>query len=138
MSSASSPVKAVLEGYVAGRVKAERVVAAVAEAYYGDTGRGKRETWRPLMEIIERAHPGVIELAGTTDGPGFAVRLAERPFPQEFEPALRAAVDAVLVGARHAVPLPDPAVPPRTVGLRNRGLVARLVTAIRRLFTASP
>lgn len=127
MSSASSPVRAVLQGYVAGRVKAERVVEAVAAAYYGDPkglpdgrgGRGTRDGLRPIMEIIERAHPGVIELAGTADKPGFAVRLAERPFPREFEPALRAAVEAVLGGA------PNP------------GLVARLFGAIRRLFTAS-
>jgi hypothetical protein len=79
------------------------------------------------MEIIERAHPGVIELAGTAEKPGFAVRLAERPFPREFEPALRAAVETVLVRAQHAAPLRAP----------NPGLVARLVGAIRRLFTAS-
>ena len=128
MSSASSPVRAVLEGYLAGRVQAERVAAAVAAEYYGEPGKGKRETWRPLMEIIERAHPGVIELAGTADKPGFAVRLAERPFPKEYEAALRDAVQVLLGQAGPAAPRsPLPA----------RGLVTRLFGAIRRLFTAS-
>ena len=75
---------------------------------------------KPLMEIIERAHPGVVHLTGSAEKPGFAVRLAERPFPKEFEPALRAAVEALLGD-----------VPP------NPGFVARLFGAIRRLFTAS-
>jgi hypothetical protein len=121
MSSATSPVRAVLEGYVAGRVKAERVVEAVAAAYYNrEQGAGSRERLRPLMDVIERAHPGTIELAGTAAKPGFAVRLAERPFPKEYEPALRAAVEA-------ALPLRTP----------TPGLVSRLFGAIRRLFTAS-
>ena len=139
MSSASSPVRAVLEGYVAGRVQAERVAAAVAEAYYGDPkglpggrgGRGTREGLKPLMEIVERAHPGVIALAGTAEKPGFAVRLAERPFPKEYEGALREAVQAVLAGgvtdARTRPPSPVP--PP--------GLWSRLYSAVRNLFTAS-
>jgi hypothetical protein len=132
MSSASSPVRAVLEGYVAGRVKAERVVEAVAAAYYGARGLGPGDRLRPLMDVIERAHPGVVELAAGGDRTGFTVRLAERPFPKEYEPALRTAVDAVLagtasVGAQHAAPLRAP----------NPGLVARLVGAIRRFFTAS-
>jgi hypothetical protein len=135
MSSAISPVRAVLESYVAGRVKAERVVEAVAAAYYGEGGRGKREGLKPLMDIIERAHPGVIELAGSGDKPGFAVRLAERPFPKECEPALRAAVETVLVGAQHAAPLHESA--PSAVAPANLGFVARLFGAIRRLFTAS-
>jgi hypothetical protein len=132
MSSAASPIRTVLEGYVAGRVKAERVVEAVAAAYYGEQGpKGhgarSREQLGPILDIIERAHPGVIELSSTADKPGFAVRLAERPFPKEFEPALRAAVESALVGAQHAAPLRAP----------NPGFVARLFGAIRRLFTAS-
>ena len=39
MPSASSPVKDALESYVAGRVKAERLVVAVAAEYYRDAGR---------------------------------------------------------------------------------------------------
>ena len=122
-------VRETLEGYVAGRVKAERVVEAVAAAYYG----GKKEgLLRPLMEVIERAHPGVVELTGTADRPGFGVRLAKRPFPKEYEAALRLAVDAALagapsVGAQHAAPLREP----------KPGFVARLFGAIRRLFSAS-
>ena len=117
-------VRETLEAYVAGRVKAERVVEVVAAEYYGDGGRGTRDGLRPLMEIIERAHPGVIELAGSAEKPGFAVRLAERPFPKEYEGALRKAAGAVL-GTRPPSPVPRP------------GLLSRLYGAVRRFFTAS-
>ncbi len=137
MSSATSPVKQVLEDYVAGRLKAERVVAVVVEAYYGDRGLGPGAWLKPLVDVIERAHPGIVELSESGDRPGFAVRLAERAFPRGFEPALRAAVEAVLVGAQHAAPLHDSGPPPAAVGSRNPGVIARLVGAIRRLFTAS-
>jgi hypothetical protein len=120
--SSSSSVKETLEGFVAGRVKAERVVEAVAAAYYG--GTAKRERLKPVMEIIERAHPGVVELAGTADGPGFSVRLAERPFPKSLEVALRNAV-VVALGTQPATPTPQP------------GFWARAVRAVRRFFTAS-
>jgi hypothetical protein len=131
MSSATSPVRTVLEGYVAGRVKAERVVEAVAAAYYGEGGSGKGEGLKSLMEIIERAHPGVVELAGTADKPGFGVRLAERPFPKEYEADFREAVQAVLGrGVSDARTLPTSPVP-------LPGLLSRLYTAVRRLFTAS-
>jgi hypothetical protein len=121
-------VRETLEGYVAGRVKAERVVEAVAAAYYKkEQGAGSRERLRPLMDVIERAHPGVVDLSGSTEKPGFAVRLAERPFPKEYEPALRAAAEATVVGAQHAAPLRAP----------RPGIVARLFGAIRRLFSAS-
>ncbi len=116
-----------LEAYLAGRLKAERVVAAVTEAYYGEQGARSREQLRPILDVIERAHPGVIELASAPGKPGFAVRLAERAFPKEYEPALRAAVEAALSGARRAVPAREPA----------PGVVARLVAAVRRFFTAS-
>jgi len=132
MSSASSPVRAVLEDYVAGRLRAERVVEAVAAAYYGgEGGRGTRDGLKALMEIIERAHPGIIELAGTNDKPGFGVRLAERPFPNEYERDFREAVQAVLgrgvanVSTRPSSPVPPP------------GLLSRLYTAVRRFLTAS-
>jgi hypothetical protein len=121
-------VSETLEGYVAGRVKAERVVEAVAAAYYEEQGARSREQLRPLMDVIERAHPGVVELAGTTDGPGFAVRVSERPFPREYEGAMREAVQVVLGKAECSAPrsvLPAP------------GLLSRLYTAVRRLFTAS-
>jgi hypothetical protein len=131
MSSVTSPVRAVLEGYVAGRVTAERVVAAVAAAYYGEGGQGKGEGLKPLMEIIERAHPGVIELSGTAEKPGFGVRLAERPFPREYEAGFREAVQAVL--GRH---VPDARTRPPSPFPRP-GLLSRLYTAVRRFFTAS-
>lgn len=132
MSSESSLVRQALEGYVAGRVKAERVVEVVAAAYYGAGGRAKGEGLQPLMEVIERAHPGVIELSSTADQPGFVVRLTERPFPKAHEGPLREAVQAVL--ARGIVdPRPRPSSP-----VPLPGLLSRLYTAVRRLFTASP
>ena len=132
MSSAISPVRAILESYVAGRVRAEQVVKSVTMAYYLERGAESRERLRPVLNVIERAHPGMIELTSTAEKPGFAVRLGERPFPKDFEPALREAVEAVLAGsasagAQHAAPLRTP----------NPGLVARLFGAIRRLFNAS-
>jgi len=92
---------------------------------------------KALMEIIERAHPGIVELAGTPDKPGFGVRLAERPFPKEYEAALRAAVEAVLVGAQHPAPLHGTAPTRSNAASPNPGFVARLFVAIRRLFSAS-
>jgi len=126
----SSGVSATLQAYVAGRVPAERVVAVVAEAYYRETRSGKRETWRPLMEIIERAHPGVIQLAGTTARPGFAVQLAERPFPKQYEADLKRAAETILLQVGDQ---------PRETGdgRRRPGLVGRLRDAVRRFFSAS-
>ena len=126
----SSAVSATLQGYVAGRVPAERVVTAVTESYYRETRSEKRETWRPLMDVIERAHPGVIRLAGIASRPGFAVELAERPFPKQFEADLKRAAEAILLE------LGD--VGRETGGGRRRlGLVGRLRDAVRRLFSAS-
>src|SRR3989441_12699204 len=106
MPSGSSPVKEALEAYVAGRVKAERLVVAVAAEYYRDAlnpkglpnGRGKREMLRPLIDVIDRASPGIVELGTVQGGSGFDVRLAERPFPKQYEPQLREAAEAVLSG----------------------------------------
>src|SRR5690242_525602 len=104
MPSASSRIKETLEGYLAGRVSPE--------------GVGKRNGLGPLIEVIDRASPGVVELGSVDGGPGFDVRLAERPFPGDHEPELRRAVEAYLmqktgqpVGARQegapdAAPLP--------------------------------
>ena len=128
MSSATSPVRTVLEGYVAGRVKAERVVEAVAAAYYDKQGVGRGAWLRQLMDVIERAHPGIVELTSAAAPPGFGVRLATRPFPKEYEVALRQAAQAAL--ARESTPSPHAPLPtPR--------LWSRLYTAVRRLFTAS-
>src|SRR2546426_11311169 len=104
MPSESSPVKEALESYVAGRVKAERLVVAVAAEYYRDAlnpkglpnGRGKREMLRPLIDVIDRASPGIVELGTVQGGSGFDVRLAERPFPKQHEPELRRAAEAGL------------------------------------------
>ncbi len=116
----SSPVRDALESYVAGRIKAERLVIAVSAAYYGDTGNGTRKTLQPLIDVIDRASPGIVELGSADGGPGFELRLAERPFPQQYEAELRRTAEAVLgrVEAR-------------------RGFVSRIVAAVRRVFTAS-
>ena len=106
MPSGFSPVKEALEAYVAGRVKAERLVVAVAAEYYRDAlnpkglpnGRGKREMLRPLIDVIDRASPGIVELGTVQGGSGFDVRLAERPFPKQYEPQLREAAATVLSG----------------------------------------
>jgi len=128
MSSASSPVRAVLEDYVAGRVKAERVAAAVATAYYEERGVGRGAWLQRVMDVIERAHPGIVELTSAAESPGFGVRLATRPFPKEYEGALREAIQTVLVQGfaqtPHA-PRPTP------------GLFSRLYSAVRKFFTAS-
>jgi hypothetical protein len=128
MSSGSS-VNETLEGYIAGRVPAGRVVAVVAAAYYGEGGRRKGDGLQALMEIIERAHPGIIELSATPQRPGFGVRLAERPFPKRYEGELRQAVQAVLVGGGHVDPRPTAAVP-------RPSLFTRFIRAIRKVFSA--
>src|SRR5437879_7159986 len=98
MPSASSPVKDALESYVAGRVKAERLVIAVSAAYYGNARNGQRESLQPLIDVIDRASPGIVELGTAQGGSGFAISLAERPFPRQYEAELRRAAEAVLAG----------------------------------------
>src|SRR5712691_3027763 len=98
MPSASFPVRDALESYVAGRGKAERLVIAVSAAYYGDARNGQRESLQPLIDVIDRASPGIVELGTVQGGSGFAISLAERPFPKEHEAALRRAAEAVLSG----------------------------------------
>jgi hypothetical protein len=133
MSSASSANP--LAAYLAGQLTAEQLVAAVTADYYGarDSGLGTR--LKPLMEIIERAHPGVVELSGNGEKPGYAVRLAERPFPKRHEAELREAVRKAVqndVGAQHAAPLPDRSTPVP----RSTGILTRIIRAIRNIFTA--
>ena len=128
MPFASSPVRDALEGYVAGRIKAERLVIAVATAYYGgEEGRGKGEGLQPLIAVIDRASPGIVELGSVESQPGFAVQLAERPFPKQYEAELRRAAEEYLGR--------------ETAGEEGRGkgkgVIARMLGAIRGLFGAS-
>jgi hypothetical protein len=134
MSSESSPVSETLEGYVAGRVKAERLVIAIAAAYYGREGTpGVRDGLGPLIEIIDRASPGIVELGGVGEGGGgFDIRLAERSFPKQHEPVLRRAVEAYLATHRTTGVIHIP-----TAGVPAPGVLARIVGAIRRLFSGS-
>ena len=111
----SSAVRETLTAYVAGRVKADHLVAVVTAAYYRDAGSRRREALRPVLDVIERASPGVVELAGRPEGAGFAVRPAERPFPKQCEPDLRRAIETYL----------------------GEGVIARLAGLFRRLFRAS-
>jgi hypothetical protein len=122
MTSSASSVNDALTGYAAGRMTAEQLVGVVAAAYYKGEGRGER--LRPVMDVIERAHPGIVELSGAAVAPGFAVRLAERPFPKQYEAALREAALAVTGAASNLSPLPSP------------GFFTRIVRAIRKIFSA--
>ena len=108
---------------------AQQLVGVVAAAYYGarDSVLGTR--LKPLVEIIERAHPGVIALTGSIEKPGFAVHLAERPFPRRYEAELRQGVEAVLAVGTADVPGPQPRAP-------SPGFITRIVAAIRNIFSA--
>jgi hypothetical protein len=127
MSSASSG-NDVLAGYLAGRVTAEQLVGRVAAEYYRDGRSGQRDALRPVIEVIERAHPGVVELSGSDSSPGFAVRLSARPFPKRYEAELRQAVEQSL----QALPVARPTFPDEAP--RKPGWLGRLVAAIRRVF----
>ena len=131
MTSSASSVNAALAEYAAGKLPAERLVSTVAAAYYGETRNGKRETWRPIMDVVERAHPGIVELKATLEGPGFAIGLAEWPFPKAFEGALREAVQDVLT----TIPVSRPTFP--DVPVRKSGLFARIFAAIRSIFRST-
>jgi hypothetical protein len=129
MSSASSADDS-LAGYLAGRVTAEQLVSAVAAEYYRETRNGKRETWAPIIDVVERAHPGIVELTASEQRPGFEVRLAERPFPKRYEAELRQAVQRVLqTFPVSRVPFPEEPT-------RKTGLLKRIVAAIRKIFSA--
>jgi hypothetical protein len=132
MSSDSSGASQALADFLAGRTKAERVVAEVADACYrrGARRESAREALRPVLDVIERAAPGVVELARTEGGAGFDIRLAERPFPKQYEAELRQAAAAALVamggsGGLETAPGGEP------------GLWGRMLRAVRRLFSAS-
>ncbi len=143
-SSASSPAKRALEDFVAGRLPADRLVAAVTGRFYGAAGRGEKEALRPVVELAERAAPGVVSLERREGGAGFDVRAVERTFPDASLEALRGAAQAALA-ASWTDPVstaPEPALTPRTPvpGPRSpepQGWFARAVSAVRRLFSAS-
>lgn len=126
MSSASSAVRTTLEAYLAGRVKAERVIVVVAARYYGEGGRGKGDELRPIVEVIERAAPGVVELAAAANRPGFLIKAAERPFPREYEGQLRVAVELVLKEGGAGTGEGDAPAP--------GGFLSRVLAAVRRVF----
>lgn len=128
-SSSSSAARDALAGYLAGRVKADHVAAAVADAYYRERGRA-RESLRPVVDVIERAAPGMVDLVRTQGGAGFAIQLAGRPFPKQFEPELRTAAAVVLQGSGGDTVA-------ATAVARDPGVLGRLVRAVRRLFSAS-
>ncbi len=140
MPSASSPVRDALESYLAGRVKAERLVIAVAAAYYGGEGkRGTGDGLRPLIDVIDRASPGIVELGTVQGGVGFEIKLAERPFPQHYESELRRAAEVYLAGTAGPGVVPTDSVTVARDGGRvtptpEPGLLARLVAAVLRLF----
>ena len=128
MSSGSSAARELLAAYVAGRVSAVRLVPAIAAEYYRSSDSRQRVALRPVMEVIERAAPGVARLARTESGAGFDIELVERPFPETFETSLReAAADSLAVWDTAA---------PAGVGVGS-SFWSRLVGRVRRLFSAS-
>src|SRR5512146_2160005 len=131
-SSSSSAIKTLLEDYVGVRIPADRLVPAVAEQYYQSGARAARDGLRPLMDVIERAAPGIVQLARVAGGPGFDIRLAERPFPAAYEAELRQAAEAVLE-ARTALAGGPGREPLATGG----GFWSRFLGRVRRLFSAS-
>lgn len=115
-----------------GRVPADRLVPAVAEQYYRSGARAGRDGLRPLMDVIERAAPGVVQLARVAEGPGFDIRLAERPFPAAYEAELRQAAQAVLESGAALAGGPE-----REAPATGGGFWSRFLGRVRRLFSAS-
>lgn len=143
-SSASSPARRALEDFVAGRLPPERLVAVVAGRFYGAAGKGEKEALRPVMELAERAAPGVVSLERKDGGMGFDVRAVERTFPPASLDALRGAVATALAAswADPVAPAQQPAATSRTPVPEPRspapqGWFSRVVSAVRRLFSAS-
>src|SRR5690242_1495835 len=128
MSSVSSTVSEALAAFVAGRLRAARVVSVVSEAYYATAEGGKRDALRPLMDVIERAAPGTAELASTPGGTGFDVRLAERGFPRQYEADLKRAAEQVLGSGWVREPAATVDSAPRT------GFLGGILARVRRLF----
>ena len=106
---------------------------AIAAEYYRSGDRHQRETLRPVIEVIERAAPGVVKLARTEGGAGFDIGLAERPFSDAHAAQLREAVVGVLAAAWGGA-----SAAPATGALpAGPGFWGRLVDRVRRLFSAS-
>lgn len=120
-----SSTKETLAEYVGGRIKADRLVAAVAAAYYRERKSLKGEGWRELIAVIERGAPGVVELAAA-EGKGFEIKLAERPFPSAFEPALKAAAQKALA----ETPASISAEQTPTVTEPGRGFLGRIIARV--------
>lgn len=131
----SSRVNEVLADYVAGRTTAGDMVRAVRAAHYG-AGARTEPAWRSLVETIERTAPGALELAGTTDAPGFALKPLEGAIPGAFETELKEAARAALAAWSDlaATAPPAPGLAPLASAKPARGLWARLVRRVRQLF----
>jgi hypothetical protein len=127
-SSSSSAAKELLAAFVAGRVPAVRLVPAIAVEYYRSADAKQRAALQPLMDVIERAAPGVARLARTESGAGFDIQLAERPFPETFETSLKEAAAGALAGWGTAAP---------AGAVVGAGFWSRLIDRVRRLFSAS-
>lgn len=122
-----SSTEETLADYVGGRIKADRLVAAVAAAYYRERKSLKGEGWRELIAVIERGAPGVVELlASEGEGKGFEIKLAERPFPSAFEPALKAAAQKALA----ETPASISAEQTPTVTEPGRGFLGRIIARV--------
>ena len=143
----SSPAKQLLEEFVAGRTDARVFVAGVVTAYYRDGVRAG-PGWQALLESVEHAAPGLVELRRGSAAPGFAVRLAERPLLPAAESSVRAAAERALrewpaegrgapPDAAPAPPATPPAAPPASLaGRAGSGILTRLVARLRRWFSA--
>lgn len=136
MSSAASSINDVLAAYVAGREKATRVVAVVAEEYYRERGRGKGEWLRPILDVIERAAPGLVELVGSPGKPGFEIRLAQREFPKAYEAELKRAVESAIAGGGRRGTV-DVKAATTDNGQQKTSLMSRFFSAVKRMFSAS-
>jgi hypothetical protein len=69
-----------------------------------------------------------VELAAA-EGKGFEIKLAERPFPSQYEPALKAAAQKALAETPASLSANAPATAP------TRGFFARIVERVRRIFS---
>ena len=135
MSSASS-ARGLLEGFAAGRVTPERVAAALAAAYYAGPVEASAAL-REVMAIVERAAPGMVELAARDGVPGFDVRPAGRPFPAAAEAELRRAAAVLLATGWGTAPAAEAPVGGDATPA-GTGWWTRVVRAVRRLFSAAP